>query len=190
MILTAYDIERLEEEGIRAGVDGFLQKPFFLSNLKMVVNHLKVRNNQEQVSEEQDEVLKGMNILAAEDIELNAEILMELLKMAGANCDWACNGQKAMEKFEKSAPGQYDMILMDVQMPVMDGYEATSAIRNCSHPQAGTVPIIAMTANAFSEDVKKALDAGMNAHLAKPIDMERLKEVIKETGSLRNIKNI
>ena len=190
MILTAYDIERLEEEGIRAGVDGFLQKPFFLSNFKMVVNHLKVRNNPEQAPEERDDVLKGMNILAAEDIELNAEILMELLKMAGADCDWACNGQEALEKFEKSAPGQYDMILMDVQMPVMDGYEATSAIRNCSHPQAGTVPIIAMTANAFSEDVKKALDAGMNAHLAKPIDMERLKEVVKETGSLRNIKNI
>ncbi len=190
MILTAYDVERLEEEGIRAGVDGFLQKPFFLSNLKMGVNHLKVRNHQEQAPEEGDDVLVGMHILAAEDIELNAEILIELLKMAGADCDWACNGQEALEKFEKSAPGQYDMILMDVQMPVMDGYEATNAIRSCSHPQARTVPIIAMTANAFSEDVKEALEAGMNAHLAKPIDMERLKEVVRETGSARNIKNI
>ncbi len=189
MILTAYDVERLEEEGIRAGVDSFLQKPFFMSNFKMVVNQLKTRNRQEQRPEERDDVLAGMHILAAEDIELNAEILMELLKMAGADCDWACNGQEAVEKFEKSAPDKYDMILMDVQMPVMDGYEATEAIRNCSHPRARTIPIIAMTANAFSEDVKEALDAGMNAHLAKPIDMERLKEVIRET-SVRNIKNI
>ena len=190
MILTAYDISRLEEAGFRAGVDGFLQKPFFISNLKMIACNLKGDKEPEQKVEDQDDILEGKRILAAEDIELNAEILTELLKMAGAECDWASNGQEALEKFQKSAPGRYDMILMDVQMPVMDGYEATGAIRRCGHPQAKTVPIVAMTANAFSEDVKEALDAGMNAHLAKPIDMERLKAVAREVAGVRNLKNI
>ncbi len=179
IILTAYDTDKIEEEG-NDGADGFLQKPFFKSNLKMVVKKLKAKEVMEHEAKTQDAVLAGKHFLAAEDIELNAEILMELLKMAGADCEWAGNGQEALEKFEQSVPGQYDMILMDVQMPVMDGYEATRAIRKCGHPQALTVPIIAMTANAFSEDVKDALDAGMNAHVAKPVDMDRLKSVIME----------
>lgn len=186
MILTAYDISRIEEEGAKAGVDGFLQKPFFLSNFKMIIDNLKKCDEEEheidvqEGQEEQDDIFAGLKILAAEDIELNAEILMELLNMAEAECVCAENGKEVLEKFEQSADGQYDLILMDVQMPVMNGYEATRAIRRCSHPQAGTIPIIAMTANTFSEDVKDALDAGMNAHVGKPIDMEHLKTVIKE----------
>ena len=100
--------------------------------------------------------------------------------MAGAECDWVENGQRALERFEESAPDKYDMILMDVQMPVMDGYEATRRIRSCPHPRAKDIPIIAMTANAFSEDVRDALEAGMNEHVAKPVDMDRLKAAVKQ----------
>ncbi len=181
MILTAYDISRIEQEGTEAGIDGFLQKPFFLSNFRLMLDHLKSDHTEEKEAvQEQDNILAGKNILAAEDNELNAEILTELLEMAGASCQVAGNGREALEMFEGAESGQYDLILMDVQMPVMDGYEATRAIRGCRHPQAKTIPIIAMTANAFSEDVKDALDAGMDEHVAKPIDMERLKSVIKD----------
>ncbi|MCM1174103.1 MAG: response regulator [Blautia sp.] len=180
MILSAYDLSEIEEEGIAAGIDGFLQKPFFLSNFRSIVQNLKARNKTGEKPAEQDGILAGKHILAAEDIELNMEILMELLKMAGADCEWAQNGQEALEKFEQSKEGQYDIILMDIQMPVMNGYDATRAIRACSHPQAKSIPIVAMTANAFSEDVKDALAAGMNAHVAKPIDMEQLKAAMRE----------
>ena len=180
MILSAYDLSEVEEEGIEAGIDGFMPKPFFLSNFRNLVDNLKTHHNTKEESEEQDDVLSGKRILAAEDIDLNVEILMELLKMAGAECEWAKDGREAVEKFEQSVPGYYDLILMDVQMPVMNGYDATKAIRQSGHSQAETVPIIAMTANAFSEDVKDALDAGMNAHIAKPIDMEQLKAAARE----------
>ncbi len=123
-------------------------------------------------------VMEGMLFLVAEDIDLNAEILKEMLKMEGADCELASNGKEALELFEQSEKGYYDMILMDVQMPVMNGYEATAAIRSSSHPDAGTIPIIAMTANTFAEDVRDALAAGMDAHVAKPINMDMVKEVI------------
>ena len=128
------------------------------------------------------DILDGMRILCAEDNELNAEILMELLKLEGAECTICENGKRILEAFEQSVPGEYDMILMDVQMPVMNGYEATEAIRRSSHEQAKTIPIIAMTANAFSEDMQHSLAAGMNAHISKPVDMKLLKKTI------RNIK--
>ena len=121
-------------------------------------------------------ILQGIRFLCAEDNGLNAEILTELLKIEGAECTICENGERVLETFEKSAPGDYDMILMDVQMPVMNGYEATKAIRRSSHELAKTIPIIAMTANSFAEDVQASLDAGMNAHLSKPIVMD---EVIK-----------
>ena len=120
-----------------------------------------------------------MHILVAEDNEINAEILKELLDMAGASCDIVENGKLVVEAFENSGPGQYQLILMDVQMPVMNGYEATRAIRGLGHPLALTMPIIAMTANAFAEDVRDALEAGMNAHVAKPIDMAVLEQTVR-----------
>ena len=178
--MSAYDLSEVEEAGIEAGIDGFMPKPFFLSNFRNIVGNIKSRNTVKTEPEETDDILSGKYVLAAEDIELNMEILTELLKMAGAECEWAKNGKEALEKFEQSEPGQYDLILMDVQMPVMNGYDATKAIRQSAHPQAGTIPIIAMTANAFSEDVKDALDAGMNAHVAKPIDMEQLRAAVRE----------
>ena len=124
--------------------------------------------------------LKGLRFLCAEDNELNAEILKELLHMEGADCVICPNGRSVVDTFEQSVPGDYDMILMDVQMPVMNGYEATKAIRKGKHPLARTIPIIAMTANAFSEDVQKSLSAGMNAHISKPMDMKKLARVVKK----------
>ena len=128
--------------------------------------------------ETKNQSLAGLKILAAEDNEINAEILCELLDIEEAVCDIAPNGKEALEKFEASEPGKYDIIFMDIQMPVMNGYEAARAIRECKHKNAKSIPIIAMTANAFDDDVKAALDAGMNAHLAKPIDMDKLKALV------------
>lgn len=119
--------------------------------------------------------LDGLRILVVEDYELNAEILMELLTMEGVQCDYAENGKIALECFEASAEDTYDMILMDVKMPVMDGYEAARAIRAGTHPRAKTVPIVALTANAFKEDIQHALDAGMNEHIAKPVRVDKIK---------------
>ena len=129
-----------------------------------------------------NKILKGMRFLCAEDNELNAEILIELLKIEGAECTICENGERLLNTFEQSAPGDYDMILMDVQMPVMNGYEATKAIRRSTHKLAKTIPIVAMTANAFSEDIQHSLAAGMNAHISKPVEMKVLKKTI------RNIK--
>lgn len=125
-----------------------------------------------------DVSLQGMHILAAEDNELNAELLTEVLQMEGAKCTICENGKEVLSTFEQSKDEEYDVILMDVQMPVMNGYEATKAIRHSANPQAKTIPIIAMTANAFTEDVRNALDSGMNAHIAKPLDISKLKQII------------
>lgn len=134
-----------------------------------------------EAKEEEDEAskLKGLHFLCAEDNELNAEILTELLKIEGASCEICCNGEECVRLFEQSEPGAYDMILMDVQMPIMNGYEATKAIRRGTHPLAKTIPIIAMTANAFSEDVQKSYNAGMNEHITKPVDMKKLAKVVR-----------
>lgn len=144
--------------------------------LKIVDKKKAVREN----TEKEEVSLEGMRILAAEDNELNAEILEELLSMEGVECDLAENGQEALEKFVASEPDRYDLILMDVQMPVMNGYEATKAIRRSAHERAKTIPIIAMTANAFSEDVQEALASGMNEHLAKPVDVDVLRKTLSE----------
>ena len=151
-----------------------------------VIVDFKIAENKEvyqpeQIEDEkQDEtILNGMCFLCAEDNELNAEILKELLDIEGAKCQICENGEKVVEAFEKSQPGEYDMILMDIQMPVMNGYEATKAIRNSKHPMAKTIPIIAMTANAFSEDIQKSFSAGMNAHVSKPVEMKVLGKAIQ-----------
>ena len=138
---------------------------------------------QEEKNEQDDNILQGMRFLCAEDNELNAEILMELLKIEGAECIICENGKSVLEAFEQSAPGDYDMILMDVQMPVMNGYEATKAIRRSSHELAKKIPIIAMTANAFSEDIQHSLAAGMNAHVSKPVEMKVLEKTIRSIKS-------
>ena len=138
---------------------------------------------QEETDEQDGNILQGMKFLCAEDNELNAEILTELLKIEGAECTICENGEEILKAFEQSAPGDYDMILMDVQMPVMNGYEATKAIRRSSHELAKKIPIIAMTANAFSEDIQHSLAAGMNAHVSKPVKMTVLEKTIRSIKS-------
>ena len=154
-----------------------------LIDLRIAEDRFVSSAEQAEKDEPAGNVLKGMRFLCAEDNELNAEILMELLKIEGAECTICENGKRVLEAFEQSAPGDYDMILMDVQMPVMNGYEATRAIRRSSHELAKTIPIIAMTANAFSEDIQHSLAAGMNAHVSKPIEMKVLEKTIRSIKS-------
>ena len=158
-----------------------LTKPFFASSFQEKVTELWAEPDRIECTEpEGKSSLSGLHFLAAEDNEINAEILIELLEMEGAFCEIVENGQLAVERFQSSKNGEFDAILMDVQMPVMSGHEASRAIRTLAREDAGKIPIIAMTANAFAEDEKAALDAGMNAHVAKPLDMEMLKKVVKQ----------
>ena len=154
-----------------------------LIDLRIAEDRFVSSAEQAEKDEPAGNVLKGMRFLCAEDNELNAEILMELLKIEGAECTICENGKRVLEAFEQSAPGDYDMILMDVQMPVMNGYEATKAIRRSSHELAKTIPIIAMTANAFSEDIQHSLAAGRNAPVSKPVEMKVLEKTIRSIKS-------
>ena len=154
-----------------------------LMDLKIAEDRTVALAAQEETDEQDGNILQGMRFLCAEDNELNAEILTELLKIEGAECTICENGEEILKAFEQSAPGDYDMILMDVQMPVMSGYEATKAIRRSSHKLAKTIPIIAMTANAFSEDIQHSLTAGMNAHVSKPVEMKVLEKTIRSIKS-------
>ena len=154
-----------------------------LLDLKIAEDRTVALAAQEETDEQDGNILQGMRFLCAEDNELNAEILMELLKIEGAKCTICENGKEILKAFEQSAPGDYDMILMDVQMPVMNGYEATKAIRRSSHELAKTIPIIAMTANAFSEDIQHSLAAGMTAHVSKPVEMKVLEKTIRSIKS-------
>lgn len=154
-----------------------------LLDLKIAEDRTAALAAQEETDEQDGNILQGMRFLCAEDNELNAEILTELLKIEGAECIICENGEEILKAFEQSAPGDYDMILMDIQMPVMNGYEATKAIRRSSHELAQTIPIIAMTANAFSEDIQHSLAAGMNAHVSKPVEMKVLEKTIRSIKS-------
>lgn len=154
-----------------------------LLDLKIAEDRTFALAAQEETDEQDGNILQGMRFLCAEDNELNAEILTELLKIEGAECTICENGEEILKAFEQSAPGDYDMILMDVQMPVMNGYEATKAIRRSSHELAKTIPIIAMTANAFTEDIQHSLAAGMNAHVSKPVEMKVLEKTIRSIKS-------
>ena len=154
-----------------------------LMDLKIAEDRTVALAAQEETDEQDGNILQGMRFLCAEDNELNAEILTELLKIEGAECTICENGEEILKAFEQSAPGDYDMILMDVQMPVMNGYEATKAIRRSSHKLAKTIPIIAMTANAFSEDIQHSFAAGMNAHVSKPVEMKVLEKTIRSIKS-------
>ncbi len=180
LLMTDYDEDGMEEILQNENI-GILPKPFFAVAFKEKVREMRKEQKKDDGSEiAGGENLEGLHFLAAEDNEINAEILSEILSMEGASCEIVENGRLALEKFESSKEGTFDAILMDVQMPVMNGYEATRAIRALQRGDAEKIPIIAMTANAFAEDEKEALNAGMNVHLAKPIDMVQLKKVIKE----------
>lgn len=167
-------------EALKLGNIGVLYKPFFLSAFKNKLSEMLRASDSAEDDSKGEERLDGLHFLAAEDNEINAEILGEILNMNGASCVIAENGKIALETFESSGSGEFDAILMDVQMPVMNGYDATRAIRALTRPDAQTIPIIAMTANAFAEDERDALNAGMNVHIAKPIDIQLLKKVIHQ----------
>ena len=181
LVLTAYDWGDIRDEALAAGVDGFLAKPFFVSTFRQALESLGAGQGGRPAPAPED-ALKGLFFLVAEDNELNAEILSEMLDIEGARCEIVPNGRLAVERFNAAPPDRYDMILMDVQMPEMDGYEATRRIRASGGPRAKEIPIVAMTANAFAEDVRHALDAGMNGHLSKPINMDAVRELL---GRLR-----
>ena len=180
LFLTAYDWDEIEEEAYAAGIDGFLAKPFFVSALKEKLQDIHAKREGKEKPPEEAVVssLKGRHFLIAEDNEINSEILLELLHIDGADGEVAENGQLAVELFLATDAGHFDAVLMDVQMPVMNGYEATRCIRSMERADAKTIPIIAMTANAFAEDMKDAKDAGMNDHIAKPIDMEIIRKTL------------
>ena len=178
--LAAYDTEGLEAALEIENVD-IINKPFFVSAFKERL--LIIQSGEDKTEDLEPEIgdnLEGLHFLAAEDNEINAEILTEILDMEGASCEIVENGQLAVERFAQASLAEFDAILMDVQMPVMNGYDATRAIRALARDDAREIPIIAMTANAFAEDEKAALDAGMNAHVAKPIDVDLLKKVIRQ----------
>ncbi len=183
IVLTGYDFDQRAEQAQRAGVDGILSKPLFTDTLVREIQYVLHKHSEaapEPVQETARASLAGRRVLIAEDIELNAEILADLLEMEEIECDWAQNGQLAVNMFSASEPGTYDAILMDVRMPVMDGLNATRAIRALSRDDARTIPIIAMTANAFDEDVHRSHEAGMNAHFSKPVDPEQLYDTLSQ----------
>ena len=181
VILTAYDWTAFEDEAKKAGVTAFCNKPIFLSELRdTLISAIGKTEHPEAAAAEEDPVekLKGLRLLLVEDNELNREIAQELLEENGFVIETACNGSVAVDMVGNSRPGYYSLVLMDVQMPVMNGYEASRAIRALEDHALASVPIIAMTANAFDEDRRQALESGMNDHVSKPININKLLQVI------------
>ena len=180
LLLAEFDAQGMEQT-LQLHRTDTLTKPFFVSALRAKIQQLWCQPDTVPTpGREEAGAIRGMHFLAAEDNGINAEILSELLELEGASCVVVENGLLAVERFQRSAPGEFDAILMDVQMPVMNGHEAARAIRALEREDAGRIPIVAMTANAFAEDEKAALDAGMDAHVAKPLDVEMLKKVIRK----------
>ena len=177
IILTAYDWSDVEEEAREAGVTAFCEKPLFMSQLR----DLLANPGAHTVTPKKKQYnYKGKRILLVEDNELNMEIARTILEDAGFLTDTADDGEAAVEKMEQASPGDYDLILMDIQMPMMNGYEAAKRIRALKDPEIASIPIIAMTANAFEEDREKSFEAGMNGYLAKPVSVEKLMNTINE----------
>ncbi len=180
IILTSFNWDEILDEALHIGVDGFLAKPLFASNVIGEFERIARKNNMSIFREKQRADLTGRHILLAEDVLINAEIMKEVIKAKGAIIEHAENGRIALEMFDKSEPYHYSAVLMDVRMPEMDGLEAASRIRGLEREDAKNVPIIAMTANAFDEDVQRSLQVGMNAHLSKPVEPERLYVTLEE----------
>lgn len=177
ILISAYDWTEIEQEARKAGANGFISKPLYFTELCNVLMDVTQKQPLKPVNTN-GEALRGKRILVAEDNSLNMEIVQELLAMKGVLVESAVNGQEAVDKFQLSNPGYYDVILMDVQMPILGGHAASRLIRAMDRPDAASIPIIALTANAFSEDIAAALAAGMNEHVSKPIDMQRLYDIV------------
>ena len=191
IILTAYDWSDIEVEAKAAGVTAFCSKPMFLSDLRetlMSALGQKLTDASQELLPEKNADFKDRHILLVEDNELNREIAQEILREYGFRVDTAENGEVAVEKVSTAAPGSYDLVLMDMQMPVMDGYTATRKIRALDDPARAKLPILAMTANAFDEDRRNALESGMNGFLSKPIVIgDLVQELHKAVDSLRSL---
>jgi CheY-like chemotaxis protein len=180
VVLTAYNWDDIQEEAERVGVNSFLAKPLLTGNIINELERIARRNNMALFRKKNRADLSGRRVLMAEDMEINAEIMIDILEMEGVEADHAKNGKLAAEMFAQSEIGGYSAILMDVRMPEMDGLEATAAIRALRREDAARIPIIALTANAFDEDVQRSLQAGMNAHLTKPVEPNVLYQVLGE----------
>jgi len=178
IILTSYNWEDIEEEAREAGVDTFASKPLFAGTVMDEFRSAFRKKNAELARATVD--LKGRRVLLAEDVEINAEIMMMVLSMREVDVDHAQNGKVAVEMYQGHEPGYYDAILMDMRMPEMDGLEATQVIRATGRADAKTIPIIALTANAFDDDVQRSMQAGLNAHLSKPVEPDLLFETLEE----------
>ena len=179
LLISAYDWSEFEAEAREAGISGFISKPLFKSTLYHALRqYMGIETEDDQILNQNID-LSGRRILLAEDNELNWEVAKELLSDLGVELDWAEDGQICLDKFQSSPEGYYDAILMDIRMPHMTGYEATKSIRGLNHPDALTIPIIAMSADAFSDDIQHCLKCGMNAHIAKPIDVVELTRLLK-----------
>ncbi len=180
IIMTAYDWAEIESDAKGSGVNAFCSKPVFLSELRTVLLNAIEDNSGSEKQQENKAVFKNKSILLVEDNELNQEIAKTILEEAGFTVDTADDGSMAVEKVQNSKEGQYDLVLMDIQMPVTDGYQATRKIRDLPDPKLANIPIIAMTANAFDEDKQQAFEAGMDGHLGKPIDVDKLMDMLRE----------
>ena len=182
IIISAYDYVEIEEEFIRAGADAFITKPLFKSKLLHILKSFCSKNRTAAETKPcfKAHTLSGKRILLAEDNEMNRQIAVELLQMRGITVETAENGLLASEMFLQSPSGYYDAILMDIQMPVMDGYDSTAKIRSMAREDALNTPIIALTANAFVSDIVKAQSVGMNDHVSKPVDISRLVSVLEK----------
>ena len=179
LLISAYDWSEFEAEAREAGISGFISKPLFKSTLYHALRQYMDVETEHDRTLNQTIDLSGRRILLAEDNELNWEVARELLSDLGVELDWAEDGQMCLDQFQKSPEGYYDAILMDIRMPHMGGYEATKAIRGLNHPDALSVPIIAMSADTFSDDIQHCFACGMNAHIAKPIDVMELTRLLK-----------
>lgn len=182
LLLSAYDWENVKEEAIQAGINGFLTKPIFkadiLEQMKQYIQGGYQEYEEQQIQETEN--LEGVRILVADDNELNLEIMFEILNSSGAEVDCVHNGKEALDTYLKSSQGYYQIILMDVHMPEMDGLQATKKIRNSGRPDASIVPIIAMTADVFKEDIRRCKDAGMDAHIGKPVELDKLYSMVRK----------
>lgn len=180
IILTAYDWTDIEQEAKEAGVTAFCSKPLFMSDLKAAL--LNIKNPRKESEPKKDDWIlqnfEGKRVLVVEDNELNCEITQEVLEEAGFVVEMAGDGSVAVRMVEESEENYYDLVLMDIQMPVMDGHKATLAIRMLKREDVKNLPIIAMTANAFEEDKEQAFRSGMDAHIAKPLDIQVLLEIL------------
>ena len=181
VLLTNSEWDEAEDRAQKAGICSFISKPLFRSGLYYGLRPLaEAKTSQQEQDTEADIDLTGRRLLLAEDNELNWEVAHEILGEFGLESEWAENGQICVEKFEASAPGWYDAILMDLRMPVMTGFEAAAAIRGLKRKDGQTIPIIALSADAFQDDIQKCLDCGMNAHMSKPLEPEKFLSVLKQ----------